>query len=194
MNPAPGGGKSSSSYAICEVHKPTRSLSLRKPYSYGSQHQGTAIALAAADVLGNGKLDLIDGDSYGGDRGAMRTWINKGDGTFRSGSIVSTNFFALFGSGLAVGDFNNDGALDLVFSKGNVNNYPPTYAGVKLGNGKGEFKSGSQFGKFAVTTQFAVGDFNRDGNLDVAVGDTYNVQTLGGLWQPHTSGDHSCRL
>ncbi len=173
-NPRPGGGESSSSYAICEVHKPTHSLSLKMPHSYGSPHQGNIDVLVAADLLGEGKLDLIDGDSYGGDSGAVRTWIGRDNGTFHSGSIVSTNYFPLVGSGLAVGDFNNDGALDVVFSKGNVNNYPPTYAGVKLGNGKGGFKSGSQFGDFAVTTQFAVGDFNDDGKLDVAVGDTDN--------------------
>jgi hypothetical protein len=61
-----------------------------------------------------------------------------------------------------------------MFSTGDYQNYPPTYATVELGNGKGGFKFGSQFGNFAVTTQFAVGDFNGDGKLDVAVADTDN--------------------
>jgi hypothetical protein len=169
-NPAPGGGISSSSYGIVEVHKPQSDLRLQSPQYNGTPQQGEVLTLVAADFNGDGKLDLLDGSDEFVKSGAIRLWIGAGHGAFKRSVLASEYYF--LGGEVAFGDFNNDGILDVIFSKGTDKNYPPTYAVVKLGNGKGGFKFGSQFGDFLYITQFAVGDFNRDGKLDVAVGDT----------------------
>lgn len=67
---------------------------------------------------------------------------------------------------LAIGDFNGDGNPDLVIANEAANNIT-----VLLGNGKGGFTAAStspiQVGSEPVSV--AIGDFNSDGNLDLAV-------------------------
>lgn len=73
-------------------------------------------------------------------------------------------------SAIAYGDFNGVGKLDVVFAEGNQNQLP-SHLEVKLANGDGTFRLGSRFGSFQYdcVTQIAVGDFNGDGKLDLAV-------------------------
>ncbi|MEK6323433.1 MAG: VCBS repeat-containing protein [Acidobacteriota bacterium] len=69
-------------------------------------------------------------------------------------------------SSIAVGDLNNDGKPDFV--TGNKESKDVT---ISLGNGRGDFKpaSGSPV-KIRATPQFiAMGDLNKDGNLDLAI-------------------------
>ena len=54
-NPAPGGGVSSSSYAIVEVHEPTKIISVKQPVSYPS-NPGYVVT---ADFTGDGILDFV---------------------------------------------------------------------------------------------------------------------------------------
>ena len=79
---------------------------------------------------------------------------------------------------LAVGDFNNDGNLDIV-----VANLSPSTVDVYLGNGNGTFKtpisSNTTEGSYFVT----VGDFNNDGKLDIAVIDPTLHQRAAGQRQ-----------
>lgn len=62
---------------------------------------------------------------------------------------------------VALGDFNNDGKLDLVVTDGNGFT-------VSLGNGDGTFQKTS-FHRTQLSYSLAVGDFNEDGNLDIVV-------------------------
>lgn len=84
--------------------------------------------------------------------------------------------------GIATGDFNKDGILDLAIANANDNTIT-----VLLGNGDGTFSPGpnsplSTGGNF--TTALVVGDFNGDGNLDIAATDVPGGLTgfLGGLF------------
>src|SRR5215510_14872868 len=75
---------------------------------------------------------------------------------------------------VAVGDFNGDGTLDLA-----VTNQANSLAGsgnrngtvsILLGTGTGSFVAKTELRDFFGTSSVAVGDFNGDGNLDLAVG------------------------
>jgi hypothetical protein len=112
------------------------------------------VAFVAADVNGDGHLDLI------ADNGAVL--LGKGDGTFTTGEgrVISG------GGNLVIGDFNGDDKLDLIVP----DNYGPNqYAlSLLLGNGDGTFQSPITTGYgFYSMGGFAIGDFNQDGHLDL---------------------------
>ena len=65
-----------------------------------------------------------------------------------------------------LGDFNNDGKLDLAATNGNANT-----VSVLLGNGDGTFQPQTAYDALNAPIAIVSGDFNRDGNLDLAVGD-----------------------
>jgi hypothetical protein len=71
---------------------------------------------------------------------------------------------------VTVGDFNNDGNLDLVTSDFG------SFVSVMLGNGDGTFSNATDFPTddrvFSFAQSIGAGDFNGDGNLDLVVGNT----------------------
>lgn len=144
-----------------------------------------AVALFSADVNGDGNADLIAVTLSPGAQSsqpstlAMSVLLGNGSGSFKApvstliGSAVglSQNF-----ASLNFVDFNNDGKLDVL-----------TPFGVMLGKGDGSFSAPISFppasgstgsggsstatnsSALASNPAFAVGDFNGDGNLDVAL-------------------------
>ncbi len=78
---------------------------------------------------------------------------------------TATNFGAGGGPvGVAGGDFNGDGSLDLA-----VANYNSDNVSVLLGDGSGGFGTPTNFSVGSIPGSVAVGDFNRDGIPDLAV-------------------------
>jgi hypothetical protein len=76
----------------------------------------------------------------------------------------------------AVGDFNNDGYQDLA-----VSNNPASGNGsvsVLLANAKGAFGTAVNYPITGRPDGIAVGDFNHDGSLDLAVATSHGVQVL----------------
>ena len=171
---SPNGPIPSSTWFQVEVHVPTTGFTLiGQDPPRGQPFVG---ALMVADVNGDGKLDLADGGSWS-HFGQIQTVINQGDGTFALGPLAAGNYF---GQGPnAMGDFNGDGIPDLLYMRGNIKSPLPLKFGIDFGKGDGNFTPGPSFGSFgpANTTlplnSAALGDFNRDGTLDVAaVGNT----------------------
>ena len=91
--------------------------------------------------------------------------LGKGDGTFELGCDCGVGRGPV---AVVVGDFNADGVQDLavayrgtVWGRGGV--------AVLLGNGDGTFQAASSFAVGASPRSVALGDFNRDGHLDLVV-------------------------
>src|SRR5205085_1187753 len=75
---------------------------------------------------------------------------------------------------VAVGDFNGDGTPDLVVA--NYGSYfsPGDTVSVLLSNGDGSFQSAGTFPAGSRPSSVAVGDFDGDGHLDLAVANEAN--------------------
>jgi hypothetical protein len=117
------------------------------------------LGIAAGSLSGNGILDLVvPGDTYG----RVAVLRGNGDGRFRDPQT-----YGFFGAGLfaAVADLNNDGKPDVALID------EADRLSVLYNNGSGDF---GDFVTYPLSptpgaspTALAVGDFNRDGKLDV---------------------------
>jgi hypothetical protein len=121
-------------------------------------------SMAVGDFTGTGILDLaVTGVSLSDGSGSVTVMLGRGDGTFQAGQTygVGVNPVAVVAA-----DFNGDGILDLavlnhVFMGGSVS--------LLLGNGDGTFQPARTYAVGNTPDSLAVGDFNGDGILDLAV-------------------------
>jgi hypothetical protein len=140
------------------------------PFSDGAN----VTALAFGDLDGDGIVDLA-----GANFASSSVSFMRGDGSGGFSAFSGSPFSAgPSPQAVAVADFNNDGRLDVV-----VVDYDTVTSGevtVLLGNGSGGVSSSSVFATGAGPLSVAVGDFNGDGDLDMAVanGDANSVSIL----------------
>ena len=139
--------------------------------------------MAVGDFNADGKLDVVT-NNHGGTASVL---LGHGDGTFEAPGTVDlgSGSYGATPAGVATGDFNDDGTLDLaaathVYYPGG-GGYYGWYSGwwngrmsILLGNGDGSFgtPSTATVSQFNKINSASVGDFNSDGHLDVATADT----------------------
>jgi len=127
---------------------------------------GYSYSVASGDFNGDGIADVVvNGYNNFGATG-VTVYLGKGDGTFNPGDSYGTSATMSF---VAVGDFNGDGKLDIAaIDRGG------DLLDIFLGNGDGTFSIGGTYGtssrgSAAGAQELVVGDFNKDGKLDIAV-------------------------
>jgi FG-GAP-like repeat len=136
----------------------------------------TIRAMAAGDLNGDGKLDLV-GVTNTCTPGAMvcnhgfvNVLLGNGDGTFQA--PVNYPFVGAVSDSVTLGDFNLDGVLDVAVANNNCTDpdCPMGTLSVFLGNGDGTLQTAVNYssGDFG-TTSVTAADFNGDGKLDLAV-------------------------
>jgi hypothetical protein len=117
--------------------------------------------IAVADFNGDHKMDIVVIDHP-----YISVLLGNGDGTFQAPIDIDDDSLA-GAHELAVGDFNNDHKPDVALV-GYFGGGQDLW--ILLGNGDGTFQSPLTYPVNYVPGSVAVGDFNHDGNLDVAIG------------------------
>ncbi|HUB77666.1 MAG TPA: FG-GAP-like repeat-containing protein [Bryobacteraceae bacterium] len=116
-------------------------------------------AMAAADVNGDGKLDLVVSVLSSNYTATIAVLLGNGDGTFRQLAPVKV---PVSGSAVALLDLDGNGIPDLVVGD-------TTESVFLLGNGDGTFQSPVYFNSGDHVSGFAVTSWNKDGVEGLAI-------------------------
>jgi hypothetical protein len=163
------------------------------PLNPGEFLAGITTITVAGDINGDGKIDLVGWDTFGGTSTvSVIALLGNGDGSFGAvqETLVagSTNIDSV--GGLALGDLNGDGKQDVLLNAGQrgTNN---TFFYVLMGNGDGTFGApSSPFVGTATVGSITVGDFNNDKKFDAILPTSSGLAVLlgngDGTFQPTT--------
>ena len=140
-----------------------------------------ASSVAVGDLNGDGKLDLAvaNGCDLSDEcaSGGVGILLGDGKGNFSLSGVYGSG--GQFASSVALGDLNRDGKLDLVVASGCSSNANCTVGtvGVLLNEGNGTFRAAVTYNTGEQQADsVALTDVNRDGNLDLIVGNECSNQ------------------
>ena len=128
---------------------------------------GAIKSLIAADVTGDGKMDLIAADG----NGDISVFLGNGDGTFSQPIVTALN--ANGANQVVAAHFVNGGPMDLA-----VTNYSLGTVSILIGNNDGTFHLAHNYSGVGSPSCIATADFNGDGNADLVVGAPAGVSVL----------------
>jgi hypothetical protein len=145
-----------------------------------SDNLGKGLGVAPCDVEGDGDLDLY----VANDSTENRLWLNDGnghfeDGTLLSGTGVNGRGATEAGMGIASGDVDEDGELDLF-----VTNFDDESNTLYVGQSGGLFRDRTAVRHLEGPSRLPVGfgtvfaDFDHDGDLDLAVANGHIVDNI----------------
>jgi hypothetical protein len=124
--------------------------------------------IATADFNNDGRLDLVMANAgYGAN--SVSVLLGNGNGTFQPGRVSNTGVYPI---DVAVGDFNEDGKLDVATANDEV----PGNEGVSvlLGLGDGTFAwTGDSPISFEWSSSIVSGDLNADGHVDLVATEVF---------------------
>lgn len=145
--------------------------------SSGSYAAGPAPwTVVSADLSGDGILDLAIANNSGSRVSVLK---GLGSGGVGNGTFAAPVAYSIAGLslGIAIGDLNGDGKLDLVATA--------NFSGISvlLGNGDGTFQTSVSYAAGAQPYTVAIHDFNSDGIPDLAAANQSNdgIAILRGL-------------
>jgi hypothetical protein len=136
---------------------------------------GAPRAVAVGDFNGDGRLDVVTAQQL---TDSVSVLLGRGDGTFAPPQVFRASGVNFTPESMIVRDVNGDGRLDLAIKSVSFLDSDAFQVGVLLGNGDGTFQA-----PLLAPAQpdgsgdFALGDFNNDGRLDVAVADQLGAPT-----------------
>ncbi|TGK33193.1 VCBS repeat-containing protein [Leptospira gomenensis] len=161
----------------------------------GAANNSFGYALRLADVNGDGYADLIAGASleYGGGNGNLYIFYSRGQigivGTsyLDADLVLNAGANTLLGYGVAVGDVNGDGIMDVAgvgySGTGIARIYHGSTTGVSTTPDTSINGPGSNFG-----SAVELGDFNGDGFADLVVNDNIFAGNAGRIWIFQSTG------
>nr|BAL57429.1 hypothetical conserved protein [uncultured Acetothermia bacterium]BAL59811.1 FG-GAP repeat-calx-beta domain-containing protein [Candidatus Acetothermum autotrophicum] len=137
-------------------------------------------SLVAGDLNNDGYSDIVVGNFGSGTKGSLSIFLNDGQGNFRSRPVFSLDANP---KDIKLGDFNNDGILDLI-----VAFIGTRRIAVLLGDGKGDFAYPDEYQVGNAPQAIALGDFNEDGFLDAASANLSQSQSISILLNDQRGG------
>ncbi|EOE2555500.1 Ig-like domain-containing protein [Enterobacter hormaechei] len=136
------------------------------------------IETSGVDLNNDGKVDIAQHTTNGGNNYALSTMFNQGNGSFTWGQNFTNTMYSGYGSAAASNavsmtwaDFNGDGYMDLYMSMSRTSSGTSQGGVLMLNDGSGNLLAGTAVGtattdKFVGNVSVAV-DWNLDGHMDI---------------------------
>jgi Bacterial Ig-like domain (group 3)/FG-GAP-like repeat len=157
--------------------------------SGGYSFETSPTAIAAADLNGDGQLDVVmtnacfDKCSSADTKGGVGVLLGNGDGTFQPAVIYRSGGYGPSIGALAIADVNRDGKPDLIVANSNSVSTGSSglgTIGVLLGNGDGTFQPAVVYASGAYSAaSVVVADVNGDGEPDLVVTNFCSISSGG---------------